>query len=380
MNLSNGISLSISLCVAGLLAGCGQEAAPPPEQPVPEVATVTVEVESVTLTRALPGRVTPYLVAQVRPQVTGIVRERLFEEGSDVEQGAALYQLDDATYRAEYNSAKARLARAEATLALARQNAERTRGLFEANAVSQREQDNAASALLQAVADLGVAEAAVENTKVLLDYARIVAPISGRASRSSVTQGALVTANQERELATIQQLDPIYVDVTQSSRELLELRQAVAAGDLEEATLPVSILLEGGARYEHEGEIAFSEVTVDPTTGRFALRVVVPNPDRLLLPGMYVRAELGMGRRGEAILVPQQAVTRGATGETSVMVVGPDNSVEQRPVTVSRTVGSRWLVDEGLTSGERVVTEGLQKIQPGMQVRLAGDSAAGPED
>lgn len=367
------------LSLAGFLSACAKEAAPPAEPPPPPAVTVEVlETESVTLSRELPGRVNPFVMAEVRPQVTGIVEERLFAEGGMVEAGEPLYQLDDAMYRADVNSARASLARAEAALELARSNAERTAGLFESNAVSQQERDDAVAALRQAEADVGYAEAALASSELRLDYSRIVSPISGRIGKSSVTRGALVTANQPAALATVQQLDPIYVDLTWSSREWLELKMALAAGNLQGTDeLPVTLLLEDGSRYEHPGKIAFSEVTVDPTTGSFDVRVVVPNPDHLLLPGMYVRAVVSNGVRENAILVPQQGVARGPSGNTTAMVVGADDVVEQRPVEVRRTVGDKWLVEAGLSAGDQVVVEGLQMLQPGAQVRVTETRAPG---
>lgn len=354
-----------------LVAACSNED-PPAQAPPPPVVTVqTLHTESVTLTRELPGRTRPSLVAEVRPQVTGIVARRLFEEGAEVEAGQPLYQLDDASYRADVNTAQAQLNRAEATLKSARLTAARAASLAKINAVSNQEHEDAAAALAQAEADVGAAKAALDAARVTLGYAHITAPISGRVGRSSVTQGALVTANQAEPLATLQQLDPMYVDVTQSSKELLELRQHVSTGRVQQVDdLPVTILLEDGTPYEHQGKLAFSEVTVDPTTGSFVLRVVVDNPDRLLLPGMYVRAVVGNAVRPDAILVPQQAVARDPKGQASVMVVNGESKVEQRPIEVSRAVGDRWLVENGLAAGERVVVAGLQKARPGATVTV----------
>lgn len=333
---------------------------------------VTLEPRRVALTRELPGRTSAFLVAEVRPQVTGIVQERLFTEGGVVEAGQPLYQLDDAPYRAEFQSAEAALARARATVELARLESERAEQLVEDQAISRQEQQNAAAELAQAEAQVRVAEAALESARVRLDYTRITAPIGGRIGKSTVTQGALVTANQETPLATIQQLDPIYVDLNQSSRELLELRKRIASGALQRPEdMPVEVLLEDGTVYEQPGKLAFSEVTVDPTTGSFGVRVIVPNPDHILLPGMYVRANVGTGVRDDAILVPQQAVARDPRGATSVMVVDANGMVEVRPIQVSRTVGDRWLVEAGLAGGERVIVEGLQKVRAGLAVQVS---------
>jgi membrane fusion protein (multidrug efflux system) len=335
-----------------------------------EVGIVTLVPQSVTLTRELPGRTSPFLVAEVRPQVTGIVQRRLFTEGGKVQAGDELYQLDDATYRANHQSAEASLARAQAALELARLNATRSAALAKADAVSRQENENATAALRQAEAEVGVAEANVAGAGVVLGYTKIVSPISGRIGKSSVTRGALVTANQDAPLATVQQLDPIYVDVTQSSREWLELRQDLAAGSLQRPdAMPVTIILEDGTPYKHQGKLASTEVTVDPTTGSFGLRVVVPNPDQILLPGMYVRAIVGLGVRQQALLVPQPGIARDPRGNATAMVVNAEGKAELRQVRVSRTLGSSWLVESGLAAGDRVIVEGLQKISPGVPVQ-----------
>ena len=351
-----------------LIAACAEET-PPPQQGAPAVSVVTLQTEPVTLTRQLPGRTNAYLIAEVRPQVTGIVKKRLFREGSLVDEGQPLYQLDDAAYRADYNSALASLARAEATLEVARLNATRAEELIETNAVSRQEYDNSVAALQQAQADVGVAQAAVASSQVQLDYARIVSPISGRIGKSSVTQGALVTADQATPLATVQQLDPIYVDLSRSSSELLQLRREVADGSVRDTEeTPVTILLEDGTRYEHEGDLSFADVSVDPSTGSFSLRVTVPNPDHVLMPGMYVRAIISNAVLDDGILVPQQGIARDAKGNASALMVNAEGTVEQRAVEVSRTIGNKWLVSRGLSAGDRVIVEGLQKVQPGMPV------------
>ena len=353
-----------------LLSACGQDDAPPPANQAIPVSVVSLEPQTVTLTRELPGRTNALLVAEVRPQVSGIVKERLFTEGSLVEAGQPLYQLEDATYKAAYDSAKAALARAEATLETAQLNYKRTAELVKINAVSTQDYEDATAALRQAEADVVAAKAEVQSSEVTLGYARITSPISGRIGKSSVTPGALVTANQAQPLATVQQLDPINIDLTAPSRELLQLRRAWAAGTTEQpVNLPVTIILEDGTRYEYEGKIAFSEVSVDPTTGSFALRIEAPNPDDLLLPGMYVRAIVAGGVRQNALLVPQQGIARDPKGATTAMVVGPDNKVEQRAVKVSQALGDQWLVEEGLKPGDKVIVEGLQKIRPGVTVQ-----------
>ncbi len=367
------VRVASTLAAAGLLlAACGGGAAPqaPAAQPV---TVVPLKSEPVTLTRELPARTNAYLIAEVRPQVSGIIKKRLFTEGGTVKAGQPLYQLDDSTYQADNASARASLARAEATLNSARLNAARSAELAKVDAVSQQDYENATAALLQAEADVQVAQASVRSSGILLDYARISSPISGRIGKSSVTQGALVTANQADALATVQQLDPIYVDATASSTELLALRRELAAGTLTSAvrTVPVSIVLEDGTTYRHGGKLAFADVTVDPTTGTFLLRVLVPNPEQLLMPGMYVRAVFSIGVRENGVLVPQQGIARDPKGQTTAMVVGKDGKAEQRAVKVSRTVGDKWLVDEGLAAGDRVIVEGLQKIRPGSPVQAS---------
>lgn len=368
---SRNPALALTAAFAILLGACGsgQEAGPPP---TPAVTVVELGSQDVTLTRELPGRTNAWLVAEVRPQVSGLVAERLFTEGERVKAGQPLYQIDDATYRATVNSARAQLARARATLTSARLTAERIASLAKIDAVSVQDNDNATAALAQAEADVGVARAALDAANVMLGYARITSPIDGRIGRSSVTQGALVTANQPQALATVQELDPIYVDVTQSSTELLELRRSLDEGRLSrgEESMPVTILLEDGSEFPHPGTLKFSEVAVDPSTGSYALRIEVPNPEHVLMPGMYVRAVLGAGVRADAVLVPQRGIARDPKGNTTAMVVDAQGVVEQRPVVVSRTIGDQWLVESGLAAGDRVVVEGLQKIAPGATVEV----------
>ena len=351
-----------------MLAGCDNK----PAQmvlPPPEVAVVTVQKEPLTLTRELPGRVNASLVAEVRPQVTGIIKERLFTEGTLVQAGQPLYQLDDATYQAEVNSAKASLARAQAGLEAAQRRAARAQELIKSKAISQQDSDNAISNLHQAEADVAVAEAEVMRTEVVLSYTQIRSPIDGFIGKSTVTAGALVTLHQPEALATVQQLDPIYVDLTQTSAELLELRKRFASNVLEQAmTLPVKLILEDGSEYRHAGSLAFAEVSIEPSTNSLSLRVVVPNDDKMLLPGMYVRAVVGSGERQDALLVPQRAVTRDPKGKASVLLLGADGRVEMRQIHLSQTVGDQWLVESGLESGDQVIVAGFQRIRPGMEV------------
>ncbi|OEY99460.1 MULTISPECIES: multidrug efflux RND transporter periplasmic adaptor subunit SmeD [Stenotrophomonas] len=369
--------LALSLAIALTLSACGGSEQEGQQGGPGQVTVATLKAEQVGLTRELPGRTNAFLVAEVRPQVSGIVAKRLFTEGGLVTAGQPLYQVDDASYRAEANSARAQLARAEATANAARLSAKRITELAKVDAVSQQDLENAVAAQKQAEADVGAAKAALDAANVTLGFARITAPISGRIGKSSVTQGALVSAGQADALATVQQLDPIYVDLTQSASELLQLRRELASGRLQDnQSLPVTILLDDGTPFEHKGSLEFSEVSVDPSTGSYALRVKVANPDQVLMPGMYVRAQVGSGVRESALLVPMQGIARDAKGETSAMVVGKDNKVEVRPVKVSRALGSKWLVEDGLKAGDKVIVEGLQKIQPGMPVQATEMGAA----
>lgn len=356
-----------------LLAGCGQQQpAAPPQGGPPEVGVITIQPERAVLTTELPGRIAPHLIAEVRPQVGGIVQQRLFAEGGEVKAGQVLYQIDPATYRAAFASAKAALARAEAHLAPARLREERFQELVQIKAVSQQEYDDAQAALLQAEAEVESARAALETARINLDYTTVKAPISGRIGRSTVTTGALVTANQADALATIQQLDPVYVDVTQSTADLLRLRQSLASGLLKNGgatQAQVKLLLEDGTPYAQSGTLKFSEVTVDQSTGSVTLRNLFPNPELLLLPGMFVRAVLEEGVNEQALLVPQRGVTRNQAGSAMVMVVGKEEKVEPRLIKVARTVGDQWLVSAGLQAGDRVILEGIQKARPGTVVK-----------
>jgi membrane fusion protein (multidrug efflux system) len=372
--------LALSLALTLTLAACKGGEAPPPQGPG-QVTVVTLKAEPVTLTRELAGRATGYQVAEVRPQVSGIIAKRLFTEGSLVKEGQPLYQLDDAAYRAQANSARAQLARAEASANAARLAARRSAELVKSRVISVQDDENAQAAWKQAEADVGAARAALDAANVTLGYARITAPISGQIGKSSVTEGALVSAGQAAALATINQLDPIYIDVSQSSAELLQLRRELAAGRLEGASeLPVEILLEDGSTFAHKGKLEFSEVSVDPATGSYGLRVRVDNPEQVLMPGMFVRAVLASGVRPDALLVPMQGIARDPKGNTTAMVVDGEGKVALRPVTVSRTVGDKWLVEDGLKAGDKVIVEGLQKIGPGMPVQATekGAEAAPP--
>lgn len=353
------------------IAGCGQPEAAAPAPPPAAVTVVTLKTGEVTLMRELPGRVNAFQVAEVRPQVNGIVNQLLFAEGGLVKAGQPLYQLDDATYQAEHGRAKANLMRAQATLKSAQLSAKRAEELVAIDAISKQDNENAVAALSQAQADVAAAQAALQSSSVTLSHARITAPISGRIGKSAVTRGALVTANQAAPLAIIQQLDKVYVDLSQSSSELLQLRKELAAGKFTQTgQVPVQIMLEDGSRYQHQGRLAFSDYSVDPTTGSYLLRVTVPNPDNILLPGTYVRAMVGNGMRQHGLLVPQQGIARDPKGNASAMIVNQQGKVEPRAVQVSQTVGNKWLVEAGLVAGDRVVIEGLQKIRPGAPVTV----------
>ena len=342
------------------LAGCQQEPdAAAPARPAPLVGVVTLEAQPYTLTSQLPGRTSAYRIAEVRPQVGGIVQKRLFAEGGEVKAGQQLYQIDPATYQATLKSA-------EASVLSSRALAERYKLLVNERAVSRQQYDEARAAQLQA-------EAALEKARIDLRYTRVLAPIGGRIGRSAVTEGALVSSGQSEALAVIQQLDPIYVDVTQPATELLRLRRELAAGQLEKVgdnAARATLTLPDGSAYAHAGRLEFSEVSVDPGTGSVTLRAVFPNPEQQLLPGMFVQAQLQTGSKSAAILAPQQGVTRNPKGEAVAMVVNAENKVEPRVLKAERTAGSFWLVSEGLAPGDRLITEGLQFIQPGVEVQV----------
>lgn len=369
------------ICVAiGLsLIGCegspsaqgqsGAGAAPPP----PEVGVVTISPRAITLRTELPGRTVPSRIAEVRPQVSGIVIERAFQEGGEITTGQVLYRIDPAPYRAVHDSAVASLARSRAILERAELRAERYAKLAESRSVSREDNDDAQAALKEARASLAVDTATLERARIDLAYTEVRSPIDGRIGRSTVTQGALVTANQDDALAIVQQLDPIYVDMTQSSTQLLRLRRALADGRLERPEADqasVNLILEDGRSYPHTGRIEFSEVTVDEDTGTVTLRATIPNPEAELLPGMFVRASVEEGVLKDAILIPQQAVRYDRRGKPTALVVTAGDTVEERPIETERSVGVHWLVNAGLTPGERVIVEGVQKARPGAPVRV----------
>jgi membrane fusion protein, multidrug efflux system len=354
--LAAGVAVHLAVLGLVLLTGCGRKV-PPPVPPPPKVSVVTVQAQAVPITTELPGRVAGYRTADVRPQVNGIILKRLFVEGKDVKAGQQLYQIDPAPYQASYDSAVAANASARAL-------AERYKPLAEANAVSKQDYDNALASHLQA-------QAAVETARINLIYTRVLSPITGRIGRSLFTEGALVTANQATVLATVQQLDPVYVDVTQPTTSLLRLESEAAAGLLkqnEAGKTQVRVRLEDGSDYAHPGTLEFSEVTVDEGTGSVTLRALMPNPERLLLPGMFVREQIQEGVRQDAVLAPQQGISHNQKGEPNALVVGPDNIVELRTIGTDRAIGDQWLVTSGLKPGDRVIVEGIQSAKPGTKV------------
>jgi membrane fusion protein (multidrug efflux system) len=354
--LARGGAVYLAILAAVVLAGC-EHKAPPPAPPPPKVSVVTVQAQAVPITTELPGRVTGYRTADVRPQVNGIILKRLFVEGKDVKAGQQLYQIDPAPYQASYDGAVAADASARAL-------AERYKPLVEANAVSKQDYDNAVAAHLQA-------QAAVETARINLIYTRVLSPITGRIGRSLITEGALATANQTTVLATVQQLDPVYVDVTQPTTTLVRLQREAAAGLLnqnEAGKAQVRVRLEDGSDYAHPGTLEFSEVTVDEGTGSVTLRALIPNPERLLLPGMFVREEIQEGVRQDAVLAPQQGISHNPKGEPNALIVRPDDTVELRIISTDRAIGDQWLVTSGLKPGDRVIVEGIQSAKPGAKV------------
>jgi membrane fusion protein (multidrug efflux system) len=367
MKPTHTVPLIVSaLALSIVLAGCKQEAPVQVVKP-PQVGVVILQSQTYTVQSELPGRTAPFRVAEVRPQVDGIIQQRLFDEGSEVKPGQALYRIDPSPYEAD-------VARARASFQQARSLADRYRQLIGERAVSRQEFEDAQARQLTAEADLKRAE-------INLRYTRVLAPIAGRIGRSSVTEGALVNNGQTGAMASIQQLDPIYVDITESSANLLKLREDLKQGRLENAgadAAVVTLALENGSAYGLPGRLKFTEVSVDPSTGSVTLRAVFPNPEHLLLPGMFVRAKLQSGVRQAAILVPQQGVTRDLKGNPSALVVSADGTVEQRPLTANRTVGNQWLVERGLEAGDRLITEGLQFVKPGMKVTVTAAQNVAP--
>ncbi|WP_029592115.1 multidrug efflux RND transporter periplasmic adaptor subunit AcrA [Franconibacter pulveris] len=384
MNKNRGLTpLAIVLMLSGGLAltGCDDKQEQQQAPQAPEVGVVTLKSEPLQITTDLPGRTSAYRVAEVRPQVSGIILKRNFTEGSDIEAGVSLYQIDPATYQATYESAKGDLARAQAAANIAQVTLKRYQRLIGTKYISQQDFDNAQAEAQQANAAVVAAKAAVETARINLAYTKVTSPISGRIGKSNVTEGALVQNGQTTALATVQQLDPIYVDVTQSSNDFLRLKQELANGSLqqENGKAKVELLTQDGQKFSQQGTLEFSDVTVDQTTGSITLRAIFPNPDRTLLPGMFVRARLEEGVNPNAILVPQQGVARTPRGEATVMVVGAGDKVEVRPVTTAQAIGDKWLVTDGVKAGDRVIITGLQKVRPGAQVK-AQEVAANQEN
>ena len=372
-----------SRCLAGfgvmavIVSAAACKTAPPPPQ-TPEVGVVTVAPERTVLTAELPGRTSSFLVAEIRPQVNGIIQKRLFTEGADVNAGTTLYQIDPAPYKAAYEQAKAALAVAEAKVPSARARADRFQKLVAIKAVGEQDYDDAVTALKSAEAGVASAKAAMENARINLEYTPIKSPISGRIGRSNVTVGALVNAYQGAPLTVVQQMDPIYVDLIQSSAEVLRLQQKIKSGRLKHdktAWNKVKLLLEDGTPYSHDGTLQFRDVTVDPTTGSVTLRAVFPNPDKILLPGTFVRAIVEEGVNENALFVPQQGVTRDTKGNPTAMVVNKEGKVEVRLLEVDRAIGDKWLVTKGLVAGDRVIVEGILRVRPGASVKVVSVDA-----
>ncbi|MEW7847897.1 efflux RND transporter periplasmic adaptor subunit [Massilia aurea] len=370
-------ALATAAAAATLLSACGKD--PKPAAPaVPEVAVLTMATTNVALNIALPGRTAPFLLAEVRARVDGIVQERRFTEGADVRKGEPLYLIDPAPYRAAVKSAEAELQRAQATLASNASQLDRNRVLVKENAVSKQEFETAEAAQLEAAADVAAARAALEVARINLGYTTVTAPIAGRSSVSAVTQGAYVQGSAATLMTTIQQIDPMYVDLQQSSSEGLALRREIAAGRVRMDggnAARVSLQLEDGTTYSRSGTLEFSGVTVDQATGSVTLRARFPNPDKLLLPGMFVRASVSQGVRQAVMRVPAPAVTRTPQGTATVMVVGVDNKAVLRTVRTGALVDGFWLVDDGLKAGERVIVSGVQKLRPGTVVRVGAPTA-----
>jgi len=358
---------SVFVIALAVLSACSEPSAPAvAAAPAPEVSTYQIQASTVAYTSALPGRTTDFRQAEIRPQVSGILQKRLFTEGQQVAAGDVLYQIDPATYQAALATAEANVSRAQVTLANAKLRHSRLQGLISTQVVSQQDVDDANAVVMQADADVKAALAQRQTAQINLNYTQIKAPISGQIGRSMVTEGALLTANQAEILATIRQLDPIYVDLTQSGSELLQLRRQFP--EAQQHAVAVSLTLDDGSAYAQTGELQFSEASVDPSTGMITLRAVFPNPQGELLPGMFVRASLAQAQQADALLVPQTAVIRTPKGGANVMVVTPDGTVESRPVTLGRIHEQYWVAESGVSAGEQVIVAGLQKVRPGMQV------------
>lgn len=372
--------LPIFIMSATLLSACDEQNTQQGHIPEPQVTVHIVKTAPLAVTTELPGRTSAFRVAQVRPQVSGIILQRHFTEGSDVEAGQSLYQIDPATYQADYDSAKAELGKSEAAAQIAHLTVKRYMPLVGTKYISQQEYDQAIADARQADAVVVAAKASVESARINLAYTKVTSPIGGRIGKSNVTEGALVTNGQTTELATVQQLDPIYVDVTQSSSDFMRLKQSVEQGNLqkENTASNVELLMENGQPYPLKGTLQFSDVTVDESTGSITLRAVFPNPQHTLLPGMFVRARVDEGTQPNAMLVPQQGVTRTPRGDATVMVVKTDNTVETRNVVAAQAIGNQWLISDGLKAGEKVIVSGLQKVHPGAKVTTVSDESTPP--
>ncbi|TKC89774.1 efflux RND transporter periplasmic adaptor subunit [Trinickia terrae] len=362
----------ISVATAAVfLAACGQKQSAPPQQ-TPEVGVVTIQQSSVPVVTELPGRTNAFLVAQVRARVDGIVLSRDFTEGSEVKAGQRLYKIDPAPYIASLNNAKATLARAEANLVSTTAQANRYKVLVAANAVSKQDYDNAVASQGQAAADVAAGKAQVQTAQINLGYTDVISPITGRTGVSQVTPGAYVQASQATLMDTIQQLDPVYVDLTQSSLDGLKLRRDVQEGRVKTSgpsAAKVSLILEDGRTYSEPGKLQFSDVTVDQTTGSVTIRAIFPNPNRVLLPGMFVRARIEEGVNDRAMLVPQIGVSHNQKGDAIALVVGPDNKVAPHTLVTTGMNGPNWVVESGVQPGDRVIVQGTEKVRPGMEVK-----------
>lgn len=389
MRKNRGVLPLAMLVLSGsfLLSGCGEEQKQGGEMPPPDVKVVTLKAAPLTVSTELPGRTSAYRIAEVRPQVGGIILKRNYKEGSDVKEGESLYQIDPAPFQATLNSAQAELAKARANAELARLTVNRYKPLLGTNYISRQDYDEAVSTHAQAQAAVQAAQAAVQTAQINLNYTKVTSPISGLSGKSNVTEGALVASGQTQPLTLVQQIDPIYVDVTQSSDDYLRLKHEIASGavDKEQGKVAVSLVTAENKDYTHKGYLEFSDVTVDETTGSITMRAVFPNPQESLLPGMFVRARVDEGVRPDAILVPQEGVIRTAKGGAVVNVVNAKNEIEVRPVTVGQSYGNKWLITSGVNNGERVVVEGFQKIKAGAAVKateadLNAQPAAAPKN
>ncbi len=382
MQLHKHVQTMILTFAVGAIAGCGQAQPPKPmAMPPAEVGVVTVAAETLPIISEYPGRLDAIRVAQVRARVTGILLKKSFSEGADVKAGDELFLIDKAPLQANYNSAKANLAKAQAALSQVEARAQRYKALVEVNAISRQEYDDSTASVLLAKAEIQAAQAAMETASLSLGYATVAAPIDGRIGEAKVTEGTLVSQNEATQLAVIQQLDPIYFDFTQSTTEMLRLKRSLDSGKLQSVApgeAKVTLLLEDGTTYSYPGKVLFSDVTVNPSTGMITLRSEFPNPDHTLLPGMFARVQLQEAVNNEAITVLQRGVALGANGSATAMVVGADNKVEARTVKLSSAIGDKWIVAEGLKPGDRVIVEGLQKIRPGAEVKPVAFDPAQP--